>query len=156
MDEITIRGEGSEYLTISVLGRSNPDSADCWDGNWLRAAAEVSVSGFCGAVSGELRADELAAFAGQLAQLQESLQGEARFETMEHWLTIRASGDGRGHMECRCAGRDRPGIGNKLECVLHSDQTLSSQPSWNWPPSCGRSRLWAAREPVLGHTLFHS
>src|SRR5262245_7926626 len=124
MGAVAIRGESGELLTIAVLDRSHPDCVDYWDGNWLRAAVEVRAGGFHGAATGELRTDELAAFSEQLARLQESLQGEAAFDTMERWLSIRVTGDGRGHLEFRCVVRDYPGIGNTLECVLHSDQTF--------------------------------
>jgi hypothetical protein len=55
--------------------------------------------------------------------LQESLQGNAAFETMEHWLSIRVTADGKGHMTFRSIIRDRPGTGNILDCTLETDQT---------------------------------
>lgn len=125
MFEVSVRCEGDEFLTITVLGRSHPGSTDFWDGNWVQAAVEVSVGGFRGQVSGNLRADELAAFAERLARLQESLRGEAAFETMEGWLSLRFVGNGRGHLEIRCVVRDQPGVGNTLECVLATDQTFT-------------------------------
>ena len=131
MGEIAIRCEGSDFLTINILGRSHPACPDFWDGNWVRAVVEVSAGGFRGEVSGDLRAEELAAFAEQLARLQETLRGEAAFETMEGWLSIRAIGDGRGHVEFACVVRDLASIsntvatGNTLECVLATDQTFT-------------------------------
>ena len=82
MSAITIRCEFGDFLTINLLGRSHPACPDFWDGNWVRAAVEVSAGGFRGEVSGDLRAEELAAFTGQLASLQETLRGEAVFETI--------------------------------------------------------------------------
>ena len=125
MFEVAVRCEGGEFLTITVLGRSHPGSTDFWDGNWVRAAVEVSAGGFRGEVCGDLRADELAAFAGQLAHLQESLRGEAAFDTMEGWLSLRVTGNGRGHLTFRCVIRDEPGVGNTLDCVLATDQTFT-------------------------------
>ena len=125
MCEATIRCEFDEYLTITVHGRSHPGCTDYWDGNWVRAFVEVSVGGFRGSVSGDLRTEELKVFHEQLTRLQESLQGTAELETMESWLSIHASGDGCGHMAFRCVIRDQPGIGNTLVCLLSTDQTFT-------------------------------
>ena len=114
MCEVAIRCEGGEFLTITLVGRSHPGASDYWDGNWVTASVEIRAGGFRRSVSGHLRAEELATFHGQLARLQESLQGTAEFATMEEWLSIRVEGDGQGHMECRCVIRDQPGIGNTL------------------------------------------
>lgn len=125
MCEIAIRCDGGGFLTIALLGRSHPQATDYWDGNWVRAEVEVMAGGFHGSVPGDLRAEEVAQFHGQLARLQESLQGTAEFETMEGWLSIRVMGDGKGHMKFRCVIRDQPGIGNTLDCTLSTDQTFT-------------------------------
>jgi hypothetical protein len=126
MCEVTIRAEGGGFLNITLLGRSHPGAADYWDGNWLRAAVKVEAGGFRGSVSGDLRANELAQFLHQFAGLQKSLQGTAKFETMEGWLSIQVTGDGRGHMEFRCTVLDEPGVGNSLDCTLASDQSFTA------------------------------
>ncbi len=125
MCEVAIRCEGGDFLTLTLLGRSHPGAADYWDGNWVRAAVEVKAGGFRGSVGGEFRAEELALFHDQLARLHQSLRGTAEFATMEQWLSIRVTADGRGHMEFRCALRDQPGIGNTLDCTLATDQTFT-------------------------------
>ena len=125
MVDVAVRCEGGEFLTIAVVGRSHPEASDYWDGNWVLASVEVQAGRFRGSVGGHLRAEEMADFHRQLAQLQESLRGTAEFTTMEDWLSIRATGDGRGHIEFRCMVRDQPGIGNTLEFVLATDQTFT-------------------------------
>src|SRR5438067_1705785 len=125
MFEIAIRGDGGGFLKIALLGRSHPNANDYWDGNWVRAAVDVHVGGFQGSVGSDLRAEELALFLDQLSQLQKSLRGTAEFETMEQWLSIRVTGDGRGHMDFRFVIRDQPGIGNTLKCMLATDQTFT-------------------------------
>lgn len=124
MGEVTIRGENGDLLRITLLGRSHPGATDFWDGNWLWATVEVRAGAFRGSVCGDLRADELFRFLRQLVTLQESLGGTAEFQTMEGWLSLRLVGDGQGHMACRCVLRDKPGIGNALECTLTTDQTF--------------------------------
>ncbi len=125
MCEVSIRCERGEFLTIVVQRRSNLDCTDYWDGNWVVVKVDVSVGGFRGSMTGDLRTDELARFLEQLVQLQVSLQGTAEFQTMEDWLSIRASGDGCGHMTFECTVRDQPGIGNTLEFLLATDQTFT-------------------------------
>jgi hypothetical protein len=125
MYEVSVRCEGGNFLSIRLLGRSHPGATDYWDGNWVTAAVEVVVGGFRGSVSGDLRSEELAQFHIQLARLQKSLRGTAEFATMEHWLSIRVTGDGQGHLEFRCTIQDVPGTGNTLECTLATDQTFT-------------------------------
>ena len=125
MCEVVIRCEGGDFLNITLFARSHPGAIDYWDANWVRTAVKVKAGGFRGSVDGDLRADELAHFLEQFARLQTSLQGIAVFETMEEWLSIRVTGDGKGHMQFRCVIRDQPGIGNTLECALDSDQTFT-------------------------------
>ncbi len=107
MCEVAVRCESEECLTISLLGRSHPGATDYWDGNWVRANVKVKAGGFRGSVGGDLRTEELARFLAQLGRLQESLRGTAEFATMEEWLSLRVSGDGKGHMEFRCVIRDQ-------------------------------------------------
>lgn len=127
MYEISILADCGEFLKLSVAGRSHPDCDDYWDGNWLRALVDVRAGGFRGSVEGDIRAEELVAFHAQLVQLQQSLEGLAAYDTLEDWLSIRATGDGQGHIEIRCVVLDQPGIGNKLEFILASDQTYMKQ-----------------------------
>jgi len=123
--EVTIRCDGGGFLKITLLGRSHAGANDFWDGNWIQAAVKILAGGFRGSVGGYLRAEELVQFLDQLSQLQKSLRGTAEFVTMEEWLSIRVTGDGLGHMECRCNIRDQPGIGNTLDCTLATDQTFT-------------------------------
>ena len=125
MCRVTIRCEGGDFLTITLFRRSTPGASDYWDGNWVRATVEIAAGGFRGSVGGDLRAEELARFHDELVRLQRSLRGTAEFETMERWLAIVVTGDGKGHMEFRCNIRDQPGIGNTLDCTLATDQTFT-------------------------------
>jgi hypothetical protein len=124
MWEVAIRCEGRNHLTIALWGRSHA-ATDYWDGNWVRTSVEVEVGGFRGSVDGDVRTDELVRFHQQLAHLQQTLWGTAEFATMEGWLSIRAEGDGCGHLTFRCAIYDEPGVGNALHCTLTTDQTFT-------------------------------
>jgi hypothetical protein len=121
---IRIGGEESEFLSITVLGRSHPECNDFWDGNWLRARVEIAVGGFRALVICDLRSEELRQFHCDLARLQETTRGVAEFFTMERWLFLRVVGDGRGHVLFQCKVNDNAGIGNTLSCELNVDQTF--------------------------------
>jgi hypothetical protein len=125
MLEFAFRCDAGGFLKVALLGRSHAGADDYWDGNWVNAAVDVQAGGFRGSVGGDLRAEELARFLDQLTSVQKSLEGTAEFATMEEWLSIRVTGDGRGHMAVRCVIRDQPGIGNTLECELATDQTFT-------------------------------
>jgi hypothetical protein len=123
MCTIRVGGEQAEFLAITILGRSHPHARDRWDGNWVRAAVEVAAGGFRGEVGGDLRAEELASLHRAIARLAESIAGEARFTTMEDWLSIVVTGDRHGHVELAGEVRDQPGVGNTLAFRLALDQT---------------------------------
>jgi hypothetical protein len=125
MCEVVIRGEGEEFLGMTLLGRSALGAGDYWDGNWVKALVDVHVGGFRGSVDGDLRAEELLRFHRQFELLQQSLRGHAWFETYERWLSIHVAGDGRGHMEVRSVIRDQPVMGNTLDCILVTDQSFT-------------------------------
>ena len=62
-------------------------------------------------------------FRDALRPLNDSLNGQAKFETLEHWLAVDVQGDNRGHFTARCEARDQAGVGNTLSFVLSFDQT---------------------------------
>ena len=84
--------------------------------------------GSCGwvraGVAASLRTTDFSSFRAQLEKLYEELKAEAAFETMEEWLSIELSGDGRGHVETRAEVTDAPGTGNRLRFSISGiDQT---------------------------------
>ena len=116
-----------EYLLLKVLRRSHPDTTDYWDGNWLNVQIKVSVGGFSADFPAQIRIDELAGFARELARLYDTLTGEAEFLTMESWLAIRIAGDGMGHLKAHCVAKDDPGFPNELRFSIDFDQTFLPQ-----------------------------
>lgn len=62
-------------------------------------------------------------FGDQLRCLHATLRGEAAFETLEAWFSLRLVGDGVGHITARGFLHDAPGVGNRLEFALKLDQT---------------------------------
>src|SRR5262245_9828947 len=118
MCSIRIGGQEAEFLCLTFHRRSHPGSAAYWDVNWLDVTAEVAAGVFRGSLDGALRTDEFERFRGQLAQVYETLTGEAVFETMERWLNVRMVGDGRGHIEAHCRLCDDLAFGNTLDFQL--------------------------------------
>jgi hypothetical protein len=121
---IRLGGEQAEYLALTVNGRERPDATDYWDANRLVCTAEVVAGAFRGRLDCSLRSDELEQFHQQVERLHERLDGEAELTTMEGWLRLRLTGDGRGHVRARCLLCDDPADGNTLECHLAIDQTF--------------------------------
>lgn len=113
-----------EHIALNVSGREFPNSTDFWDANWLICTVEIAVGAFRGRVEGMIRTEEVEGFREQLLRLNDGLNGEAEFATMEEWLSLRLIGDGRGHIETICQLGDAPGSGNTLTCRLSMDQTF--------------------------------
>ena len=88
-----------------------------------RASVEVAAGGFRGEVAGNRPPIRSWPRSIAKSRLAGSLAGEARLATMEEWLSIVVTGDGRGHIELSCEVRDQPGIGNRLAFRLALDQT---------------------------------
>lgn len=44
-----------EFLKIKIICRTNPDSQDYWDGNWLKSEISLTVLGFKGNYQTNLR-----------------------------------------------------------------------------------------------------
>jgi hypothetical protein len=140
---IRFGGAEAEYLALTVHGRNIPDSTDFWDGNWLWCTAEARAGAFRGSVDGVLRNEDLARFLGRLEELIRRLTGVARFDTLDGWLDVQLTGDGRGHIEARCQLCDSPAGGNSLEFRLSLDQTYL-------PPLAAQVRTALAAFPVVG------
>ncbi len=121
---IVVGGSERERVAIRVLGRMHPGATDYWDGNWLLSPIEVAVGGFVGRAQAGLRTEELRSFREGLEKLYKTLEGEARLDSMEEWLSLDCRGDGLGHVEVRGSVRDEPGVGNELTFRLSLDQTF--------------------------------
>ena len=141
--ELLIGSPDSEYLRVSPISRSGTDPSEFWDSNWLVAKVELSSGAFSGAFQANFRTHEFTDFLKQLEPLYERLSGEAHFSSMESWLSICISADGRGHFVAECDARDDPSSGNRLRICLHFDQT-------ELPDILRGLRAIRARFPVLG------
>ena len=111
------------FISIDVLNRSYPTANDFYDGNWLNVKVSVEAGGFRGMVTGQLRAEELASFQTDMEKLYRSLSGSVKFSTMENWMSLEITGDGKGLIACAGRVADEYGHGNLLNFYLSFDQT---------------------------------
>ena len=117
-----IEGQG-DYLQISPLRRAHPNATDYWDGNWVNCEVDLAVGRFRGKYIADLRTDELEQFRNGLGKAYQDLRGPAVFESMEEWVRIEATGDGRGQFTADCEVTDKPGMGARLTFRLSLDQS---------------------------------
>jgi hypothetical protein len=106
--------ERGEHLRVDVIRRSHSGATGFWDGNWVDAHIVVRAGVFRAAINAHLRTTDFAGFREQLETLYERLTGDAVFETMEKWLSIQVTGDGRPLVDVRAEVTDVPGTGNRL------------------------------------------
>lgn len=106
------------YVAVDVLRRARGDEHDEWDANWIVAWVSVAAGAWHGRIEGTLRAGDFRAFREALESVHETGSGEARFNTVDEWLTLVLRGDGLGGFAVHGEARDAPGIGNLLTFEL--------------------------------------
>jgi len=114
----------SEHIRIQPRGRTHPNVADYWDGNWLTCEIGVRAGAFKGRVEAQLRTEELAHFCDELRALSDRPNGQATFKTVEDWIRVSVIGDSGGQLSARCEVRDNPAGGNRLLFELSFDQAV--------------------------------
>ncbi len=123
MARFALGGGSRNRIEVEVLGYERAPVGDYHDDNWLRARITVFAGAFSGSYDAALLTDELVAFRDQLETVHRSLQGEAKFSTLEDQLWLRLSANGRGGIVVRGTATDVAGTGNRLEFQLELDQT---------------------------------
>ena len=124
MCSIRIGGEQAEYFALTVDGREPPrfkrllgcELADL-HGRDRRLATSTVASIQASAPTNS------SGSTNRSSSLNQRLIGDAELTTMEDWLTLRLSGDHRGHVRVSCRLFDDRAAGNLLECHLAPDQT---------------------------------
>lgn len=93
-----IESENS-LVQIDIIKRSNPNSNDYWDGNWLKANIKIDVSGFKSDFKTNLRSDDFQRFYSGLIKLQNNLSKEVEFNTMEEGLYLKGNMEITGNIK---------------------------------------------------------
>ncbi|WP_129713930.1 hypothetical protein [Pedobacter sp. SYP-B3415] len=106
-------------LEIRVLKRSNSETDDYWDGNWLESEIRIDVPGFNTLYGTNLRVDDLQTFYKKLTGLQSGNINEAEFITMEEGLHLHCELVANGLIECK--GKANNNTGNSLDFRLQTD-----------------------------------
>jgi len=89
----------------------------------LTVTIDVAAGAFRGRVNAAIITSELVTFLPELQRLHDTLRGVAEFTTCEGQLSLRLTGDGRGHIELAGELVDAPGTGNRLHFSLQFDQS---------------------------------
>ncbi len=122
---LIIGTETADHVAISV--RSTDDSsAD----SRLISDVNISVGAWLGKFEAWFCTRDFPRFREQLEALHSTLDGNARFDTLEHQLALEFTVDGRGHITVSGSASDRPrpwsrgtGDGNDLTFSLELDQS---------------------------------
>jgi hypothetical protein len=106
-------------LEINILKRSNSQSTDYWDGNWLEAVIGVEISGSKVLYNTNLRVDDLQGFNKKIIDMRNGNIKECEFTTMEEglWLHFRTEFNG----SVNCKGKTNSYNGNSLNFALQTD-----------------------------------
>lgn len=138
-----IRADSGDFLEIVVGHPTQSDTDDYWDANWISAGIRVEVGAFKGHVAASLRREDFPVLRDGLKKLYAELTGQAKFTTMEEWIELEISGDGRGHLAARGFVIDSLWGKNRLEFELQFDQT-------QLPRLIGELDAIVAQRPVIG------
>jgi len=112
-----------ERIEIDVISYERSPVGEYYDDNWLTVEIRVSVGGFSGKAKAAFLTGEFVDFLAQLRSLYQSLSGTAEFTTLEDQLRLKATGDGKGHIQLVGNLTDQPGSGNRLHFALQFDQS---------------------------------
>lgn len=112
-----------ERIEIDVISYERSPVGEHDDDNWLTIEIGVLAGGFRGKARAAIVTGELLEFLTQLRSLYQSLSGTAEFTTLEGQLHLKATGDGKGHVELVGMVADQPGIGNRLHFTLQFDRS---------------------------------
>lgn len=113
----------SEQIRIDVTGYERDISGEYYDDNWLAGQVSVSFGGFKGHFSAAFLTGDFLSFLPQLEQLYNSLNGAARFETLEQQIAFTLTGNGLGGIALEGEVRDSCGYGNALTFQSELDQS---------------------------------
>lgn len=123
MPSFAFGGEIKERIEVQVHGYEHAPLGEYYDDNWVRVSVLVSVGAFSGSFDATFLTHELVGFQKDLQALYHSLEGTARFTTLEEQLCLELTGNGRGQIALKGVAIDVPGMGNRLEFNLALDQS---------------------------------
>jgi|LauGreDrversion4_2_1035121.scaffolds.fasta_scaffold14863_4 hypothetical protein len=109
-------------LEITILKRSNSDTDDYWDGNWLEAEIKIVLPGIKILYGTNLRVDDLQRFYENVIALKYNRSKEAEFTTMEEGIYLHLDFEPNGAV--RCKGKANSESGNSLDFKIQTELAL--------------------------------
>ena len=94
------------------------------DDNWLNCYVELKFGGFTGSFEASFLTREFILLLTQIEKLYDSLEGEAKFHSMEQQLEFTLKGNGKGEIELTGEAMDFAGPANQLDFFTKFDQTF--------------------------------
>lgn len=87
-------------LHMWIHGRQFPDSADYWDGNWLRVTAYCIYPHSAVRIQNNacIRVDEVASLLAGSEQMHSTLSGKAELNCMEPYISVELLASTNGHI----------------------------------------------------------
>ena len=123
MPSVTFGGEEKERVEVQVHRYERAPVGEHYDDNWVYVSVLFSIGAFAGNYKATFLTSDFVDFREGLRALHQSLEGVACFSTLEDQLTLKLTGDGRGHIELKGIAIDAPGTGNRQAFELALDQS---------------------------------
>lgn len=110
-------------MRLPPLSHRYPETQEYGDGHWVSTEVEVVVGGFRGHFEASFETRDFASFCQHLRRMHETVQGVAKFETIEEQLAITLTANSRGQIQIAGSAKDVVGTGNVLTFHFAIDQT---------------------------------
>jgi hypothetical protein len=125
--EILVGDSAAQHVLIRPLSRSQPGLFDYWDENWIDCEIEIAAGAFRGRFRANLGSEAFHAFAGQVDELNRTIDHVAGLTSMEGQLSLSLAGDGNGHIQVAGEAVDVARTGNRLQFRFEIDQACLSE-----------------------------
>lgn len=116
--------DSGDFIRIVPIKYKYSGDSDVWDKNWLDIKIEVKADAFAAKYNADLRTYDFKTLKEYFEYIYNHLDGEFKFEDIEHHLEFNLKGDGIGHFEIYCIVTNNPGyMESSLSFYLSIDQT---------------------------------
>ena len=122
MKNISILGADTK-IEVEILDRLHPESIGSWEGDWVKASIAIEIPGYSAAFPAELRLEELRGFREQIESMNESLDGEASWVSIDHIIETKATMDFQGGIYWETVTRYPVGSETALCFTFSADQS---------------------------------
>jgi hypothetical protein len=117
-----IMGSVDRGIILTVRRRQHLGHVDYWDGNWLLVEVKVRIGAWHADYEASIRSDDFARFRQGLDVIATSEAGSAVLMSMDGYLDVEVTTDGRGPVSVKGTATDEPGMGANLEFQLSMER----------------------------------